>query len=293
MRRKQRPDIAEFLRWALSEESSRILKPRESRVVALRYDSSDRGRRTLAEVGRALHVSRERVRQIEAKAYDRFRRWRERQRLIELLQTKASALSVTPLAKRALRDAGMGDVRTLTGLSYEDLVARLPYGLGRRVAAEVRRTLEELGVALAPSRCPDDSVESLAVSLPTLAMLKTAGVDSITALVETSRPEMDLGFERFRRQILGELEDALHERGLSLGLDQANEPTSERTPIESLSLPQRGYGALKRAGFWSVEELERMSDGELLARVPRLGVKSLEVARRSIAQLRRHSLHER
>jgi len=75
-----------------------------------------------------------------------------------------------------------------------------------------------------------------------------------------------------------------------LGLPLAKGAISDRTPIELLVLPQRAYGALKRGRYWSVEELEGVSDAELLARVPQFGVKSLEVVRHSIARLRRDSL---
>lgn len=210
--------MAEFVRWAVSPEGGRILKPRESHVIALRYDSSGRAQQTLAAVGRVLGVSRERVRQIEAKAYDKLRKCREQERVIELLQMKVTALSLTPPAKRALRRAGIADLRTLGSMSHEELVMRLPYPLGRRVADEVGRTLEGLGLPLAKGAI------------------------------------------------------------------------SDRTPIELLVLPQRAYGALKRGRYWSVEELEGVSDAELLARVPQFGVKSLEVVRHSIARLRRDSL---
>jgi hypothetical protein len=155
MRRSEGPDRGEFVRWALSQESRRVLKPRESRVIVMRYDPSGRAQRTLAEVGRVLAISRKRVRQIEANAYDRLRRWRERQKLIELLEAKTTALS----------------------------------------------------------------------------------------------------------------------------------------PIEVLELPQGRYGALKRAGYSNVEELEAASDAELLARARQFGIKSLKAVRDCISQFRRDTAY--
>jgi RNA polymerase primary sigma factor len=49
------------------------LSKREREVLQLRYGLLDGTSRTLAEVGEILHVSRERVRQIEAKALQKLR----------------------------------------------------------------------------------------------------------------------------------------------------------------------------------------------------------------------------
>jgi RNA polymerase primary sigma factor len=49
------------------------ISPRESRVLELRFGLEDGRSRTLEEVGREFHVTRERIRQIEAKALRKLR----------------------------------------------------------------------------------------------------------------------------------------------------------------------------------------------------------------------------
>ena len=49
------------------------LTPREEKVIRLRYGLDDNHPRTLEEVGREFNVTRERIRQIEAKAIRRLR----------------------------------------------------------------------------------------------------------------------------------------------------------------------------------------------------------------------------
>jgi RNA polymerase primary sigma factor len=49
------------------------LTPREQRVLQLRFGLEDGGSRTLEEVGKEFSVTRERIRQIEAKALRKLR----------------------------------------------------------------------------------------------------------------------------------------------------------------------------------------------------------------------------
>ena len=58
-----------------------LLPPREARILALRYGLVDGQVLTLNEVGRKMGVTRERVRQIEAQALNRLRRYGVQQQL--------------------------------------------------------------------------------------------------------------------------------------------------------------------------------------------------------------------
>ena len=59
-----------------SEQLAEVLKtltPREARVLSLRYGLEDGNPKTLEEVGKEFNVTRERIRQIEAKALRKLR----------------------------------------------------------------------------------------------------------------------------------------------------------------------------------------------------------------------------
>ncbi len=62
-----------------------ILSPREKKVLILRYGFEDNIPRTLEEVGKEFNVTRERIRQIEAKAIKKLRYKSERNRLKDYL----------------------------------------------------------------------------------------------------------------------------------------------------------------------------------------------------------------
>ena len=55
------------------EEVMNTLTPREAKVLKLRFGLEDGKARTLEEVGREFEVTRERIRQIEAKALRKLR----------------------------------------------------------------------------------------------------------------------------------------------------------------------------------------------------------------------------
>ena len=68
--------VDEAGRQLLRRELMNVLKsltPREERVIALRFGLEDGRSRTLEELGREFNVTRERVRQIEAKALRKLR----------------------------------------------------------------------------------------------------------------------------------------------------------------------------------------------------------------------------
>lgn len=63
-----------------------LLSPREKRILEMRFGLTDGTTRTLEEVGKEFGVTRERIRQIEAKALMRLRRNRESRRLLDYLK---------------------------------------------------------------------------------------------------------------------------------------------------------------------------------------------------------------
>jgi RNA polymerase primary sigma factor len=66
------------------------LTERERRIVELRYGLADGNSRTLEEVGRQYNVTRERIRQIEAKALRKLRHPTRRSKLEGFLEIRAS-----------------------------------------------------------------------------------------------------------------------------------------------------------------------------------------------------------
>lgn len=73
----------------LKEELNRVLdtlNPREAMVLILRYGLRDNKPRTLEEVGKVFNVTRERIRQIEAKAIRRLKNPSRSKKLIDFLE---------------------------------------------------------------------------------------------------------------------------------------------------------------------------------------------------------------
>ena len=62
------------------------LTPREQKVLSLRFGLEDGQPRTLEELGQEFHVTRERVRQIEAKALRKLRHPSRAKRLRDYLE---------------------------------------------------------------------------------------------------------------------------------------------------------------------------------------------------------------
>jgi RNA polymerase primary sigma factor len=75
---------AELLKDDLSN-ALQVLPPREREIISLRYGLLDRRQRTLEEVGRHFNLTRERVRQIEARALALLRESPEMRSLLEYL----------------------------------------------------------------------------------------------------------------------------------------------------------------------------------------------------------------
>lgn len=73
-------NLIEEVHGALAE-----LPPREKQIVSLRYGLEDGEEHSLQEIGAALNLSRERIRQLEARALDRLRCTSQSERLRDLL----------------------------------------------------------------------------------------------------------------------------------------------------------------------------------------------------------------
>jgi RNA polymerase primary sigma factor len=72
--------------WVLIAEVLLTLTPREQRVLQLRFGLEDGRQRTLEEVGLEFQVTRERIRQIEAKALRKLRHPSRSRRLRDYLE---------------------------------------------------------------------------------------------------------------------------------------------------------------------------------------------------------------
>lgn len=78
----------------LKEDISRVLStlsPREAKVIELRFGLKDARQRTLEEVGREFNVTRERIRQIEAKALRKLRHPTRAKNLRDYLELRSAA----------------------------------------------------------------------------------------------------------------------------------------------------------------------------------------------------------
>ena len=71
---------------AIEEVLNKTLNPRETHVIVLRYGLIDGTEYTLADIGRKLEISRERVRQIEVEALNKLRRHEPKELLMELFR---------------------------------------------------------------------------------------------------------------------------------------------------------------------------------------------------------------
>jgi len=70
------------------EEVMETLTPREARVIKLRFGLIDGRMRTLEEVGQEFQVTRERIRQIEAKAIRKLKHPSRSKRLKDFMNTE-------------------------------------------------------------------------------------------------------------------------------------------------------------------------------------------------------------
>ena len=68
----------------------RTLSPREEKIIRMRFGMEDGSEHTLEEVGRVFSVTRERIRQIEAKALRKLRHPSRSRKLRAFLETSAN-----------------------------------------------------------------------------------------------------------------------------------------------------------------------------------------------------------
>jgi RNA polymerase primary sigma factor len=83
------PPVDTASKQLLKEQLSEVLSemtPREQRVLILRFGLEDGRSRTLEEVGQEFNVTRERIRQIEAKALRKLRHPSRSRRLKDYLE---------------------------------------------------------------------------------------------------------------------------------------------------------------------------------------------------------------
>jgi RNA polymerase primary sigma factor len=79
----------------LREQTAEVLKtlsPREEKIVKMRFGLQDGSEHTLEEVGQNFAVTRERIRQIEAKALRKLRHPSRSHRLRNFLESRAPSL---------------------------------------------------------------------------------------------------------------------------------------------------------------------------------------------------------
>ena len=82
----------------LKEYTSQVLRtltPREERVIKMRFGLEDGSEHTLEEVGQSFQVTRERIRQIEAKALRKLRHPTRVRHLQGFLDTSEPEVSAT------------------------------------------------------------------------------------------------------------------------------------------------------------------------------------------------------
>ena len=105
------------------EQTEAVLKnltPREERIIKLRFGMGDGSEQTLEEVGRAFALTRERIRQVEAKALRKLR---------HPLRGKRLRVLVEGLSESSPRPSTWCDRRISDAMTYQPQVLVLP---GRR-----------------------------------------------------------------------------------------------------------------------------------------------------------------
>ena len=96
------------------EDVLHTLHEREARVLQLRFGLEDGHRRTLEEIGREFGVTRERIRQIEAKALRKLRHPSRSKKIRDFLETNKGAISASPSPHGTSGSASVGQTYART-----------------------------------------------------------------------------------------------------------------------------------------------------------------------------------
>lgn len=133
---------ANVLGEAIQEAFASLTEPQRN-VLELRFGLLDGGVRTLEEVGRARGVTRERIRQIESKAFERLRHPSRAKVLREFLSTPRPAASLRPIAPLPI-PAAVAEALLHRFDTTDQAIIRYLWGLGGLKQRSVLATAERL-----------------------------------------------------------------------------------------------------------------------------------------------------
>ena len=267
------------------DEALDTLNLREREVVKLRYGLSDGTVYTLDEVGKRFEVTRERVRQIEAKAVRKFQHPIRYAKLIpaaialthaEDLETKVEEERV---AQERLRVGQEVRVAVLSQFNKE----HPEYGL-----------LEEAFDSVAISQNPayQTKISELELSIRAKNVLNRAGVETIGDLTMHSEAEL-LSYANFGEQQLQEIKRELSSRGANLKGEASERVTQApyqallgvpEIPIQEAGLAIRARLGLEELGILTLNEATEFTARDLLEKSPRIGRTSLRHIEETLAE---------